>query len=145
MPRKSKLPEIMAPTPNTPPDRPGRIDLSKALELRYKNHLTIQQIADYFGVTKQSVFERLQRFQAMLGDSEELEAFKNHEAAVQDAVRARFSAHLLTADLEKCSPRDAAIVYGTIYDKNRLQTGQSTANLAQIFARAMESGEDDSK
>lgn len=136
MPRKSKLPEIASPT--TPPAKPGKIDLSKALELRFKHHLTHQQIADYFGVAKQSVTERLQRFQAMLGDSEELEAFRNHEAVIQDAVRARFSAHLLSADLEKCSPRDAAIVYGTIYDKNRLQTGQSTANLAQLFARAME-------
>lgn len=124
--------------PKSPTNKPGKIDLSKAIELRYKHRHSYRQIAEYFGVDHSAVIQRIQSFEAMLGDPDKLEAFRSHEAQVQDAIRSRFSAHLLTADLEKCSPRDAAIVYGTIYDKNRLQTGQSTANLAQLFARAME-------
>jgi hypothetical protein len=42
-------------------------------------------------------------------------------------------------DIKKASARDKAIVFGTLYDKERLERGQSTVNLASIYSQALES------
>ena len=41
-------------------------------------------------------------------------------------------------DIKKASARDKAIVFGTLYDKERLERGQSTVNLASIYSQALE-------
>lgn len=45
---------------------------------------------------------------------------------------------LTAEDIKKASPRDKAIIFGTLYDKERLERGQSTVNLASIYSRALE-------
>ena len=46
---------------------------------------------------------------------------------------------VLPEDIKKASPRDKAIIFGTLYDKERLERGQSTVNLASIYSQALES------
>lgn len=111
----------------------AKLDLSQVIKDRYHHRMTLQAIAQKYGVSHQAVSDRLAKFTAQLGDPDELQAFTDAEERIQAAIKQRYSSHLLATDLTKCSPRDAAIVYGTIYDKNRLQTGQSTSNQSVFF------------
>ena len=107
----------------------GKIDLSQAINLRIKG-LSYQEIADYFGVRKQSVHEALQPYAIQTAGS--LEAFKQHRADIL-AGRQMECLQLLTADdIKKASPRDKAIIFGTLYDKERLERGQSTSNVSLL-------------
>ena len=124
-----------------PAKTPNRLDLSACLKDRYHHRMTYQQIADKYGVNKSAVHERLQRFEAQLGDPEELRGFQDVEADIQAAIKRRFSSKLLDVDLSKTSPKDLAMVYGITYDKNRLQTGQSTSNQSVFFSVVSESDE----
>lgn len=116
-----------------------RLDLSACLKDRYHHKLTMTQIAEKYGVTKQAVQQKLQNFTDQLGDPEELASFKDIEADIQAAIKRRFSSRLLSVDLDKTSPKDLAMVYGITYDKNRLQTGQSTSNQSVFFNVVSES------
>lgn len=118
-----------------------KLDLSQCLKDRYHHKLTLQAIADKYGVSKQAVADRLQRFSDQLGDPDELASFKDVEADIQAAIKRRFSSALLDVDISKTSPKDLATVYGITYDKNRLQTGQSTSNQSVFFSVVSESDE----
>lgn len=121
------------------PEPINRLDLSACLKDRYHHRMSYQQIADKYGVTKSAVFQRLQAFTDQLGDPEELRAFQDVEADIQNAIKRRISSQLLNVDLSKTSPKDLAMVYGITYDKNRLQTGQSTSNQSVFFNVVSES------
>jgi predicted DNA-binding protein YlxM (UPF0122 family) len=117
----------------------NRLDLSSCLKDRYHHKLSYQAIADKYGVSSSAVYQLLDRFATQLGDPEELSAFKDVEADIQSAIKRRFSSELLSVDLSKTSPKDLATVYGITYDKNRLQTGQSTSNQSVFFSIVSES------
>ena len=121
----------------------GKLDLSACLKDRYHHKLSYQAIADKYGVTQQAVHQRLQSFAAQLGDPDELASFRDMEADIQSAIKRRFSSKLLEVDLDKTSPKDLAMVYGITYDKNRLQTGQSTSNQSVFFAVVADSDTQD--
>lgn len=101
--------------------------------------MSFQAIADKYGCSKQAVMERINKFSALLGDPGELRGFQDLEGDIQTAIKQRFSSELLTVDLSKTSPKDLAMVYGITYDKNRLQTGQSTSNQSVFFQVVSES------
>ncbi len=82
---------------------------------------------------------RIKGFEEQLGDPDELRGFQDVEADIQTAIKRRISSQLLTVDLSKTSPKDLAMVYGITYDKNRLQTGQSTSNQSVFFTIVSES------
>lgn len=117
----------------------NRLDLSACLKDRYHHKMTYQQIADKYGVHKSAVYQKLQTFEAQLGDPEELAGFRDIEADIQSAIKRKYSSHLLNCPTDKMSPKDAAMVYGIVYDKNRLQTGQSTSNQSVFFTIVSES------
>lgn len=119
----------------------NRLDLSACLKDRYHHRMTYQAIADKYKVSKPAVFDLLKRFSGQLGDPDELASFKDMEADIQSAIKRRFSSELLNVDLSKTSPKDLATVYGITYDKNRLQTGQSTSNQSIFFAVVADSDE----
>lgn len=116
-------------------DKPtNRIDLQKALELRLKNKLSYDAIAQYFGVSPQAVHERLQKFKSMLADPEMIEQYDKVEDQILTSVKMRYCERLLDPDaIKKASARDASIIYGTLFDKQRLIRGQGGANHLQIF------------
>jgi hypothetical protein len=118
------------------PGRPrgkGHIDLSKAIELRMKN-LSYEEIGAYFGVTRQAAHDKLRPY---FGADIDVAAFKGHRADILAAKQAEVLAALDSDKIEKASARDIAIVFGTLYDKERLERGQSTQN-ASVFFRIIE-------
>lgn len=124
---------------STPATKVDRLDLSACLKDRYHHRLSFQAIADKYGVSRQAVQQRLQAFTDQLGDPDALKGFQEIEADIQSAIKRRFSSHLLDADISKLGAKDAAMVYGIVYDKNRLQTGQSTSNQSVFFTIVSES------
>jgi predicted DNA-binding protein YlxM (UPF0122 family) len=123
----------------------NKLDLSACLKDRYHHRMTFQAIADKYGVSRSAVFQRLEDFTNKLGDPDELRSFQDMEADIQSAIKRRFSSELLNVDLSKTSPRDLAVTYGVIYDKHRLQTGQSTNNQSVFFQIVADSDQSNSE
>lgn len=108
-----------------------KIDVAKAIELRMKG-LSYRDIGLYFNCSHSSVAERLKPY--IQGDEIDLEAYKTHRADLMTLKQAQVMGALTIEDIEKASAKDKALVYGIFYDKERLERGQSTSNVAVILA-----------
>ncbi len=110
-----------------------RVDLVKAIQCRKKG-MSFQEIATLQGVSKQAVKQRIDGFLKELGDREEVQAFKEFEVDIQDAIRLKYTRRMLDDEVvNKTSGKDAAMIYGITYDKSRLERGQSTNNTSLFF------------
>lgn len=137
---------------NTGPDRRKRrdarkIDREKVLELRGQG-LAVTDIATHQGVAPSTIWRFLDQTKAQ---QEALERFKTGRADIFAEVQAK-SLHVqnrildsLQADgvVEALTPHQKGgllhsvnTVFGTVYDKERLERGQSTSNLA-VMSRIM--------
>lgn len=109
-------------------------DLATALKLRFQG-FSHGDLAKHFGLPKSTLQARLKPFECR---NINLPEFKTHRADILAAQQARVLMALSDDDIKKASARDKAIVFGTLYDKERLERGQSTVNLASIYSRALE-------
>lgn len=118
-------------TDETPDPVVNRIDVMEALKLRQVNKLTYKEIADRLGVTKQAVWERLQRVYKMIADPEEVDAYKKNRADLLAGAEMAFVSEALDPDkLKKASVNNLSYAMRQVYDIQRLETGQSTENVA---------------
>ena len=65
-----------------------------------------------------------------------LESFKQNRADIMAGIQETVAASLTEDDIKKASVRDKTILFGTLYDKERLERGQSTSNQS-IMLRAI--------
>lgn len=108
----------------------GRIDLTEAFKLRYKHGLSYQQIADRFGVSKQSVHQRLTSISELLPDRDEIETYRQLKTEMLDALEYKVYRKMLDDDkLKDASFNNLAYGFQNICTQNRLEKGQSTANI----------------
>jgi hypothetical protein len=114
---------------------PRKIDLKKAIDMRLKG-ITLDDIAKYFGCTKQSVHERLKPYV----DSEDidLELWKEKRADILAGKQATALSLLTPDDIKKASAKDKSLIFAILYDKERLERGQSTSNVSVLFRVAEE-------
>jgi len=113
--------------PNLPTSRANPIiDLDRAIDLRLKG-LTYQEIATIFGVTKSAVSERLTGY---IAENIDVQGFKTHRAEILAGKQAEIIKSLTDDDIKKSSPYQRVGMFGILYDKERLERGQSTANVA---------------
>lgn len=113
-----------------------KIDPIKALDLRMKG-LTYAQIGAVLcpeqPFCKQAIDQALSKFDKFIQDAEHLPAFQQNRLSLLDAVEHRLMDSLLDDDvLAKANLRDRAVSYGIIVDKRRLESGQSTSNIALL-------------
>ena len=111
-----------------------KIDLPKALELRQKG-LTEQEIADLFHCTKQAVSKALKPYADLFNG--EIEVFKKNRADLFASTQRELLESFDPSDIKKMNVKDRVIALGIMYDKERLERGQSTSNLS-IMTRAVE-------
>ena len=124
---------------SSPVAPPNRIDLAECYKLRVLNKLSINELAEYFGVRKQSVSEALQRFAACLPDSPQRDAYEQARPMLLSAVEEQLMASLTDpAKLEKASLNNVAYAFTQVHTARRLEQGQSTSNLA-VWAKCVES------
>ncbi|MHC4560720.1 MAG: hypothetical protein ACYS80_25860 [Planctomycetota bacterium] len=104
------------------------IDYNKAAAYR-KMGLSFQEIADLMGVTADGVSKAMKRMKVERG---EVDYFKEHRADIMALYQKRILYSLTDADIEKIPPGSRMTAFGILYDKERLERGQSTSNQTQI-------------
>jgi predicted DNA-binding protein YlxM (UPF0122 family) len=108
--------------------RTRKIDLSKAIQLRVENGLSYQEIADYFNVNRASVHAALKK--VGLTGERDTKVFIERRADILAATQQRVLEHLTEERLKKASVSELNMLFGTLYDKERLERGKSTQNHA---------------
>lgn len=88
---------------------------------------TIAKVTDLPKTTINGIIHRI--FTA-----EQIQTFKSTEADTLAEKRAMILNTLDLDDIKGMAPRDRAMTYGIFYDKERLERGQSTANVASLHA-----------
>ena len=121
--KKSKAPK------NTP--------IKKILgQLALDPSLTQYQLAEINKVSQQSISAMLLRYGI---NSKCLESFKKNRADIFAGIQETVAGSLSEADIKNASVRDRTILLGTLYDKERLERGQSTSNQSVFFHLVAES------
>jgi len=106
----------------------GKIDVSKALKLRIKNHLTYEEIAAHFGCSRQAIYEKLKTFVKYVENPEAIQAFEDNKAEILSSVEQVMISKILDEDkLQKASLNNVAYAFTQIHTANRLQRGQATS------------------
>ena len=113
-------------------------DIGKALTLRLANKLSYQQIADVMKTSKQAITRGLAPLLSLLDvDPKLLQGFREQEPNLMDAVRmlAMQGMGEQLSDPKRRQKMDLMrlnLIYGTLFDKQRLARGESTANIHQL-------------
>jgi predicted DNA-binding protein (UPF0251 family) len=132
--------------PATIDHKVDKVNLLEALQLRYINKLTYQQIADKFGVTKQAIEQRLSAFKDKFGDSEEISLYtSNKEALLTIAERELLTDLLDPAKREKATLNNTAYAFERIFNALRLQQGKAGTNLHGIYGLVLQLDRDERK
>jgi transcriptional regulator len=118
---------LIDPTTDVKPltSKPKKIPIEYILELRDKK-LSPTEIAKRLECSIANITQRLKRYDERIGS---VEAFKKHRAEVMAEKQKEVLGHLTEEKLKKANAKDLCIVYGTLYDKERLERGQSTTNV----------------
>ncbi len=133
-PNNENLP-IIEPNKDIPDKKqPNRINVSKALKL-YLKGWNYSEIARDQQVTPSAVQDRLKHFTVFNKQGNDIEVYRNNEANLLDATRLKLLAIACNdSKLKAMSPYQAMGMYGIAFDKMRLLTGESTANVNQLTA-----------
>src|SRR3990172_5314196 len=119
------------------PHQPHQRHKSKA-----RNTLPIEQIIQYAeqglnhdeiaaiaGVTRSAITHRLNDAEYT---PQRLKAYKEYRADILAYYQTLLLNALTPSEINKMAPRDRVLAFGVLYDKERLERGQSTSNIAAI-------------
>jgi hypothetical protein len=101
------------------------IPIERIIELRNKK-LSPEEIGKILGCSGVNV---LQRLKSLIYEVDLIEPFKKNRANIFAFHQNRIIHSISPADLEKAGLRDKVVAAGILYDKERLETGQSTSNI----------------
>ena len=104
-------------------------DVSKALEMRLNHNLSYAKIGQLNNVSAQAIHHHIKP----LLPTPEVDYYKRHRADILAKVQLKAINTYLTLDDEahkSLIERRGLVDFGISYDKERLERGQSTANLA---------------
>jgi hypothetical protein len=106
------------------PDKP--VPIEKLLKWR-KQGLSYDEIGGMIGRSKQAVHQRLQPYKDAI---ENLPVFKENRADIFAIHQQRLLNSLSDDDIRKIPPGSRFTGVGILYDKERLERGQSTGNIS---------------
>lgn len=110
----------------------GKVNPSDLIALAEANpHLSQRQLAKLSDVDVAAINRALKRYGIK---RENLDSFKANRADVFAGIQEMVARSLNEEDIKKSSIRDRTILLGTLYDKERLERGQSTANVGVLFS-----------
>ena len=115
------------------PKAPGKhlsppAPIAKFIDLRLKG-LSYREIAAIIGCSEANVSDRLQPY---LQSITHLDAIKRHRADTLAVVGDTVLSSLSGADIRKASGYQKIGMYGILYDKERLERGQSSVNISVV-------------
>jgi hypothetical protein len=112
------------------PDKP--VSVEKLLKWR-KQGLSYDEIGEsMIGRSKQAVHQRLQPYKDAI---ENLPAFKENRADIFAIHQQRLLNSLTDDDIKRIPPGSRFTGVGILYDKERLERGESTANVSVLSSR----------
>jgi hypothetical protein len=118
---KSK-PITKLPKPNSRAD--------KIIDLKQTNpDLTTREIAKLTDCTHSNVVQILQRYGVV---QQEVHDYKTHRADILASLQHRLISSITDEDVKKAPVGSRVLAAAQLYDKERLERGQSTENIAQI-------------
>jgi hypothetical protein len=115
------------------------IPLDKLIVLREKG-LSYVQIGKILGCTAANVKIRLNAL-GMTLESDVVEKFKEKRADILASHQFQVLENLGPEKLKKAGVRELSVMFGILYDKERLERGQSTANISTYAHILREEGE----
>jgi transposase len=100
----------------------------KAIELKLNNpSMNNKEIAKITGRDTSSVYRALKNYGI---DTKKVNTYKKLKADILAGTQGRIIEAISDEDLTKAGLRDKAIAFGVLYDKERLERGQSTQNIS---------------
>ena len=106
------------------------VDTSRALNLRLTHNLTYQEIGKILGTTKQAIHNKI----GHLIPTEITQDYIANRANIFAQAQLRLLSYLTDEKLKKMQARDIIVSMGILYDKERLERGQTTENIGVISA-----------
>jgi hypothetical protein len=106
--------------------------IEEIADLRGKG-VSLAQIARMREVSRQAIAQTIKRHGI---DAGEIESFRKARPAVLAAKQRLLLDGITTETVKKMSGRDKLVGFGILYDKERLELGQSTANVSNLHAIA---------
>ena len=111
-----------APTP--------KIDLSQAIQYRYKHLLPFSAIAKHFNCSPQAVQQALEPYEQLFGNPEEIKAYVDNRVPFLTIAENKLLIDIMDADKrQQASLNNTAYAFDKVFQARRLEEGQSTANL----------------
>ena len=102
----------------------NRVDVSQALDLKYNHFLSYDAVAKIQGVTKQAVHNRIKH----LLPTPDTQYYQDHRADILSNIQLQLLSELDANRLKKAPAGSLVLAACQLYDKERLERGQSTAN-----------------
>jgi len=96
------------------------------IEELLRKGLSHGQIATLLNVSRPAITFMIKRHGI---DPKETDVFKKDRADLLASKQRLLINNLTISSVKKCSARDTAVSFGILYDKERLERGQSTANI----------------
>jgi hypothetical protein len=114
---------------------PKDISLSEMIRLRNRG-LSYEEIGRIVGCSKPNVWSRLEPYRKHIDG---LPAFKEARADLLAVHQSRLLDSLSDEEIEKMPPGSRVVNFGILYDKERLERGQSTSNVCYAdFTRSIQ-------
>ena len=105
-----------------------KLDKAKALKLKLKGH-TYRQIATMTGCTASTVHKAIAPVLNNMHSKQELEEFRTRQVDVLDSITLRTLQSITDTDYQKASLLQKTTAACQLIDKQRLISGQTTANV----------------
>ena len=110
------------------PTTPKGISIQLIMDYRAKG-LSMSDIAKLLNCSKPNIVQRLRNIDTAITQAE---LYRKHRADLLSVKQLRALSNITDAALKKQSAAQNAMVFGVLYDKERLERGQSTSNELQI-------------
>jgi hypothetical protein len=98
------------------------VDVNQAIDLKYNHHLSYDQIAKIQGVSPQAIHQKVKDLLPI----PETKVFQNHRADILSNLQLKLLSNLDDKRIKGMHGRDLVVSAGILYDKERLERGQST-------------------
>lgn len=107
-----------------------KVDVASALKMRLVKKMSYQEIADRFGCNKSTVHIAIKRFENIMKEPEEIEAYRQCKSELLDAAEMTILEKIVdTETIAKASLNNAAYAFAQLHNAGRLERGKSTQNV----------------
>jgi hypothetical protein len=111
--------------------------LAKAVKLRFVDQLSYEDIGAIVGLPNRDVQRMLAPFKPMLDDPAGVKAYKANEPEIMDGLRMLMTSGMYTilTNPDRIAKMDLSRLtygFGIMYDKARLERGESTSNVKTL-------------